>query len=159
MDLLDLLGGEWASTPVPSSTVDDDMLLGEIQTESSTCSHSYSDRMSVTHGCAESGRPVLHWDDSCGLNGGYVDAMRRPAHCIHCPGCQGSGEASIWDPWTGERISWGGAPCWVCEGRGWTGHRYDCDGSEAHEPRPVARFGYAHGWGTVVAGELLRRAR
>ena len=152
MDLLDLLGAEWAGLGTPAAEPDEDV-FGSVA--AARCSCSRDARTAVTLGCRESGLAPMHWDDAFG---GYVDGMGRPRGCAYCHSCIGTGRTSLRDPWTGDLVDWAGAPCRACMGTGYHHHGIDCAGEHGHlEPweqlQVIAAFGVtAHGE-TFAAGE------
>lgn len=141
-DLLDLLGDEWA-------------LPDEDEPTARGCKH--RDRDLVTHGCRESGRVPSVWSDIGAA--GYVDGMGRPTKCSYCSACIGSGRVHIRDAWTDQIIPRSAANCVYCDGTGWHGHAWDCDGTwhawalPVHEPIPATSFGIAFPRRTVIPGE------
>lgn len=154
-DLLDLLGGEWA-TPSPVTLDSDEH---EPDSAAGRCPHSYDERMSVTHGCPESGRAPLTWDDVAGT---YLDGMGRATRCSYCPSCVGTGRTVLRDPWTDKLVADGSmaAPCALCFGTGYLRHAWDCGPDRDHKhltPRPQAQtipeFGVTVDRRTFTAGE------
>lgn len=161
MDLLDLLGGEWATPDPVASDAGDEQEGSEPDPAVATgrCSHPYDERVSVTHGCPESGRAPLEWNDVAGT---YIDGMGRATRCSYCPSCVGTGRTVLRDPWTDELVAGGHAvaPCVLCFGTGYLRHAWDCgpDRDHAHlTPRPQAQivpaFGITVDRRTFVAGE------
>ena len=101
MDLLELLGDDWAPPAPPCSA---------------------GDRLDATHGCRHCGRAPRRWSEAYGA---YIDGMGRITKCGHCPSCGGSGWTLLRDPWTDMPVSnWWEVPCQRCYG-GYSYHAWD----------------------------------
>lgn len=135
MDLLELLGDDWAPPAPPCSA---------------------GDRLDATHGCRHCGRAPRRWSEAYGA---YIDGMGRITKCGHCPSCGGSGWTLLRDPWTDMPVSnWWEVPCQWCYG-GYSYHAWDCAGhpDEAYklEPRTVTAWGIGSRRVTYLPGEVV----